>query len=199
MAGPWTITSAPLAGLALTVLAQIVVVHASRGKVGASIIIGIFCGLAVTLAAIALGRAETPGATGGFADTWLLGVTTYLALAFGFWAFLNLNITSMRIRMLRQLLRAGGHMALSDMAVSYTPAERLRRRLERLKRAANSHVKTAAGGSAPGRFWRSHVASKLGEISSCPAATVDDRSVCGQRRYRLPFGVFIGAAPSLRE
>lgn len=134
MAGQWTITSAPLAGLALTVLAQIVVVHASRGKVGASIIIGIFCGLAVTLAAIALGRAETPGATGGFADTWLLGVTTYLALAFGFWAFLNLNITSMRIRMLRQLLRAGGHMALSDMAVSYTPAERLRRRLERLEK-----------------------------------------------------------------
>ena len=48
--------------------------------------------------------------------------------------FLNLNITSMRIRILRELLRAGGHMALSDMAVSYTPAERLRRRLERLEK-----------------------------------------------------------------
>jgi hypothetical protein len=134
VAGQWTIASAPLAGLALTVLAQIVVVHVSRGKVGASIIIGIFCGLAVTLAAIALGRAETLGATDGFADTWLLGVATYLALAFGFWAFLNLNITSMRIRMLRQILRAGGRMALSDMAVSYSPAERLRRRLERLEK-----------------------------------------------------------------
>lgn len=134
MNGPWTITLAPVAGLALTVLTQIVVVHVSRGKVGASIIIGIFCGLAVTLAVIALGRAETSGATDGFVDTWLLGVTTYLALAFGFWAFLNLNITSMRIRILRQLLRAGGRMALSDMAVSYTPAERLRRRLERLEK-----------------------------------------------------------------
>jgi hypothetical protein len=132
--GPWTIAIAPLAGLALTVLAQIVVVHGSAGKVGASIIVGIFCGLAGTLAAIALGRAETPGAAGGFVDTWLLGAATYLALAFGFWAFLNLNITSMRIRILRQLLRAGGHMALSDMAVSYTPAERLRRRLERLEK-----------------------------------------------------------------
>jgi hypothetical protein len=132
--GQWTITLAPLAGLALTVLTQIVIVHVSRGKVGASIIIGIFCGLAMTLAAIALGRAETPGATDGFVDTWLLGSATYLALAFGFWAFLNLNITSMRIRILRQLLRAGGRMALSDMAVSYTPAERLRRRLERLEK-----------------------------------------------------------------
>ena len=134
MNGPWTITLAPLAGLALTVLTQIVVVHVSRGKVGASIIIGIFCGLAMTLAVIALGCAETPGATDGFVDTWLLGSATYLALAFGFWAFLNLNITSMRIRILRQLLRAGGRMALSDMAVSYTPAERLRRRLERLEK-----------------------------------------------------------------
>ena len=134
MNGPWTITIAPLAGLALTVLAQIAVAHVSRGKVGASIIIGIFCGLAVTLAVIALGRGETSGAPGGFVDTWLLGVATYLALAFGFWAFLNLNITSMRIRILRELLRAGGHMALSDMAVFYTPAERLRRRLERLEK-----------------------------------------------------------------
>jgi hypothetical protein len=96
--GQWTITIAPLSGLVFAVLTQIAVVHVSRGKVGASIIIGIIGGLAVTLAAIALGRAEAPGATGGFVDTWLLGAATYLALAFGFWAFLNLNITSIRIR-----------------------------------------------------------------------------------------------------
>jgi hypothetical protein len=132
--GQWTITIAPLAGLVFAVLTQIAAVHVSRGKVGASIIIGIIAGLAVTIAAIALGRAEAPGATGGFVDAWLLGIATYLALAFGFWAFLNLNITSIRIRLLRQLRRAGGHMPLSDMAVFYTPAERLRRRLERLEK-----------------------------------------------------------------
>ena len=134
MNGQWTITIAPLAGLVFAMLIQIAAVHASRGKVGASIIIGIIGGLAVTIAAVALGRAEVPGATGGFVDTWLLGGATYLALAFGFWAFLNLNITSIRIRLLRQLLCAGGHMPLSDMAVLYTPAERLRRRLERLEK-----------------------------------------------------------------
>jgi hypothetical protein len=129
---PWTIASAPLAGLALTVSTQIVVVHLSRGKVGASIIIATFCGLAATLAAIALGRAKSPGATGGV-DTWLLGGATYLALAFGFWTFLNLNITSLRIRMLRELLRAGGSIALSEMPMLYTGDERLRRRLKRLE------------------------------------------------------------------
>jgi hypothetical protein len=132
--GQWTITIAPLSGLVFAVLTQIAVVHVSRGKVGASIIIGIIGGLAVTIAAIAQGRAEAPGATDGFVDAWLLGGATYLALAFGFWAFLNLNITSIRIRLLRQLLRAGGHMPLSDMAVFYTAAERLRRRLERLEK-----------------------------------------------------------------
>ena len=55
MDGQWTITIAPLAGLAFDVLTQIVIAHVSRGKVGASIIIGILGGLAVTLAVIALG------------------------------------------------------------------------------------------------------------------------------------------------
>ncbi|HLN38113.1 MAG TPA: hypothetical protein VK337_10050 [Xanthobacteraceae bacterium] len=133
MNGQWTITIAPVAGLALNVLTQIMTAHLSRGKIGASIIIGILGGLALTLAVIALAHTAAPGATGGFADTWLLGVTTYLALAFGFWAFLNLNITSLRIRILRELVRAGGSLALSDMPVLYSGAERLRRRLERLE------------------------------------------------------------------
>jgi hypothetical protein len=131
--GQWTITIAPLAGLAFDVLTQIVVAHLSRGKIGASIIIATLGGLAATLAVIALGRTEALGAVAGFVDTWLLGVATYMALAFGFWAFLNLNITSMRIRILRELLRAGGSIASSDMPVLYTGAERLRRRLERLE------------------------------------------------------------------
>ncbi len=134
MNGQWTITIAPLAGLAFDVLTQIMIAHLSRGKVGASIVIGILSGLALTLAVIALGRSEARGAADGFVDTWLLGVATYLALAFGFWAFLNLNITSLRIRILRELLRAGATIALRDMPVLYTPTERLRRRLERLEK-----------------------------------------------------------------
>jgi hypothetical protein len=131
--GQWTITIAPLAGLIFDVLMQIVIAHLSRGKVGASIMAGVVSGLALTLAVTALGCACTPGATGQFVDTWLLGVATYLALAFGFWTFLNLNITSLRIRILRELLRAGGTIALSDMSMLYTGAERLRRRLKRLE------------------------------------------------------------------
>ena len=156
----WTITIAPLAGLVFAVLTQIMVVHVSMGKVGASIMIGILGGLVATLAVIALGCAETPHATGGFIDTWLLGVATYLALAFGFWAFLNLNITSMRIRILRELRRAGGHMAFSDMAVFYTQAERLRRRLQRLKKAGQIKRKD---GRWVLRFWHVLVVARCVE------------------------------------
>jgi hypothetical protein len=131
--GQWTITIAPVAGLAFDVSTQIMVAHLSKGKVGASIIIGLVSGLALTLALIALGLTEAPGAMAGFVDTWWLGAATYLALAFGFWAFLNLNITSLRIRILRELLRAGGSIDLADMPVLYTGAERLHRRLERLE------------------------------------------------------------------
>ena len=134
MYGQWTITIAPLAGIAFDVSTQIVVVHLSKGKVGASIIIGLVSGMALTLVVVALGLTQPPGAMAGFVDTWALGATTYLALAFGFWAFLNLNITSLRIRILRELFRAGGSIALSDMPVLYTGAERLRRRLERLEK-----------------------------------------------------------------
>jgi hypothetical protein len=49
-------------------------------------------------------------------------------------AFLNLNITSLRIRILRELHRAGGSIDSSNMPVLYTAPERLSRRLERLEK-----------------------------------------------------------------
>jgi hypothetical protein len=101
-----------------------------RGQLGKSILSGLLAGLAVTLAVIFWGVLQEPG--DGIVDAWLLGVATYLALAFCFWAFINLNITSLRIRVLRQALRAGGTIALSDLLHLYSPTERLQRRLERL-------------------------------------------------------------------
>jgi hypothetical protein len=131
----WTIAIAPVAGLAFNVLTQIAIAHISREQIGKSIVTGISFGLCVTLAVTWLGVTKEPSVDGGFLDVWLLGVTTYLALSFGFWAFLNLNMTSMRIRVLRELFWAGGSIALSDLLGTYSPAERLHRRIERLERA----------------------------------------------------------------
>jgi hypothetical protein len=134
MSGDWTITIAPLVGLAFNVLTQITMAHIIREQVGKSIVTGILAGFGVTLAVIFLGVVRVPSGNGEVLDAWLLGVVTYLALAFGFWVFINLNITSLRIRMLRQALRAGGNIAVADLLGLYSPAERLHRRLERLQR-----------------------------------------------------------------
>jgi hypothetical protein len=130
--GNWSIALAPLLGLAANVLAHLAAANAARGKVGVSMMAGTACGLAITLAATYAGSAAAPGLRVDLFDTWLLGIASYLALSFGFWAFLNLNLTSMRIRMLRETFRAGGSIPLAILLERYAPAERLRRRLERL-------------------------------------------------------------------
>jgi hypothetical protein len=131
---PWAITIAPVAGLVSNALAQIVVAHVFRKQIGKSILAGILCGFGVTLAVTWLGATKEPDVGWQFFDVWLLGVATYLALSFGFWVFLNLNITSIRIRILRELFRAGGSIALADFLGLYSPAERLHRRIQRLEK-----------------------------------------------------------------
>jgi hypothetical protein len=54
-------------------------------------------------------------------------------LAFGYWAFVNLNITSLRIRILREILHAGAGISRQQLTAEYSAEEFLRRRLERLR------------------------------------------------------------------
>ena len=61
-----------------------------------------------------------------------MSVRNSLTLSFCFWTFLNLNITSLRIRVIRELLQAGGAIAVVELLASYSDAERLQRRLARL-------------------------------------------------------------------
>jgi hypothetical protein len=73
------------------------------------------------------------GAQNNAIDLVVSQIGTYLGLSFCFWAFLNLNITSLRIRILRQLLHAGGSMQMSKLLAGYPESERLQRRLTRLQ------------------------------------------------------------------
>jgi hypothetical protein len=133
--GAWMLTLAPIAGLAADVAMQWLSVRLPRGKLAASIIAGALFGLVVTLVLIALALARMPAGGADIADAYSVGVLTYLALAYGFWAFLNLNITSLRIRLLRAVGRAGGRIDMKTLRGDYAPGERLSRRLERLQNA----------------------------------------------------------------
>jgi len=122
----WLTATAPLTGLIVDVVVQVVVAHASR-NIGRSIVAGAAAGCAATAAVLV--RADGGGAIG------VAVMVTYLALAFCFWTFLNLNVTSLRIRILRELLAAGGSISLGELAARYSDDEFLGRRLVRLEAA----------------------------------------------------------------
>jgi len=116
-------------GLAANVFAQIACARILR-RLGLSIVAGALCGLLVTALCTAL---DSTSAGIALAADWAVAILTYFALAFGYWAFLNLNITSLRIRILREILQSSGGVSRDELTARYSADEFLRRRLERLE------------------------------------------------------------------
>jgi uncharacterized membrane protein YsdA (DUF1294 family) len=129
VSGEWFLTLSPLLGLAANVFAQIVCAHVTR-RTNLSIVVGGVCGLAVTALCASAASLQSAGA-------WLPDVATALltsfALAFGYWAFLTMNSTSLRIRMIRELYTGGPGISRSQLMARYSAEEFLQRRLERLE------------------------------------------------------------------
>jgi hypothetical protein len=131
MNSEWTIALAPLAGLVINVFSEIISVHVLHLRLSHSIVAGMLCGAVGMATLLVFGLRTFPEGSPSFADIWGVGSLTYLALAYGFWTFLN--ITSLRVRVLRAMLRAGSVMPVGDVMKQYGPEERLTRRLERLR------------------------------------------------------------------
>lgn len=129
-------------------------------------IIALFGNVMIYVICIHLGLRYALSLLGGllaglFVDTWLLvmlntqshiiattdivvSVATYSTCSFCFWAFLNLNITSLRIRIVRELLYKN-EIGLSndELSQQYSPQEFAKRRIERL--AATGQIVNSAG------------------------------------------------------
>jgi hypothetical protein len=131
MTSQWLLTVAPLAGLAADVAVQLAIAHIVR-LVGVSIVTGTLSGLAVTAACTGLGSAglAPPDAIAA----WITAIATYVAFAFGYWAFLNVNISGLRVRTLREVLHAPDGISRTELMERYSSKEYLSRRLERLQR-----------------------------------------------------------------
>jgi len=114
MASDWLVTFAPVIGLLADVITQIGCAKAFR-RITLSIVAGVLCGLAATATCTVLG----PTSPHRFASA-ATAILTYLPLACGYWTFLNLNITSLRVRMLREILDHGGAISRSELLASYT-------------------------------------------------------------------------------
>jgi hypothetical protein len=136
----WLLTFAPIVGMAANCFVQILCSRLLKLHIARALICGFLFGFLFT--AILVASNGPPLASAGeLTGLWLTSATTYIALAFGFWAFLNLNMTSLRIRMLREMLHAKRNMTRAELLDRYSPDEFLRRRLARLERSGQLMIK----------------------------------------------------------
>lgn len=136
MHAEWLLTFAPIIGLATNCLTHILCRKVFGVRTGYTLVCGFLLGL-FTAAVIVAANEPAAISAGDLTGLWATFGLTYVALAFGFWAFLNLNMTSLRIRMLRELLHSRHGMARTELLGRYSPEEFLRRRLARLERSGD--------------------------------------------------------------
>lgn len=124
---------APVAGLAADCISQVLWARVGwRGNPYTSMAVGIVVGLAVAGVVTAIGlRSADLNATDTAAFT-TLNMTAYLALAFGYFNFVNLAIASLRIRLLCEILDAGGSLPRATLLAGYNTGQVIDLRLRRL-------------------------------------------------------------------
>ena len=72
-----------------------------------------------------------------------MNLVAYLAFSFGYFNFINLNIASLRIRMLQELAEAGGEMPVEALTGLYNTEEVIALRIDRL--ASGGHLSSGRG------------------------------------------------------
>lgn len=134
MSSVYTLLLALFIGLMFNVLTQMIVVRFT-----ATILRSIMYGLLIGLIAYGIIFVNlTDNIEVWFSEDIFVGLFIYLTFSFCFWAFLNLNLTSVRIRMLRELYNQAEGLSPNLLVERYSPEELLLRRVERLQ--ANGQV-----------------------------------------------------------
>lgn len=124
---------APVLGLAAYCLAQILLARSMPGRSPyQSLKLGFACGLIVVLSASGWGVGRMPLGWQDRAGYVVLDLLTYLALAFGYFNFVNLTVASLRIRMLEELWQAGGALPAETLEAAYSSSAVAAVRLQRL-------------------------------------------------------------------
>jgi hypothetical protein len=155
------------------------------------------CGCGLTATAL-LNLAALLWMQKGLADGLALAginIVAYLAFAFGYFNFINLNIASLRIRMLQELADAGGRLPSERLAGLYNIETVIAVRIDRLARGG--HLVERGGRYYSGK-WQFLIVARtfdllrwaiLGERTRCTpreVETVGHRSQADQRSRRCP-------------
>lgn len=111
---------APVIGLGIDCVVHVAVSRYGK-QVGSvrAIIVGVLAGLVATLLAsgIALSSLKMPSADS--TALALLNVGTYFGLAYGYIGYVGLNLTSLRIHVLKLLWEQGGSLSRQDLLSRY--------------------------------------------------------------------------------
>ena len=132
-----------LASAALTGLVMFCAVHALASRLLRlptpyhPLRLGFLCGAGTTVAASWLGLARLHAGPGDALALMGLNLFAFLGFSFGYFGFVNLNLTSLRIRILAELLECGGEMPLSKLAAEYGMEHVAAIRLQRLVSSGN--------------------------------------------------------------
>jgi len=129
---PWLV-AAPVVGLATYTVCHLLLARFTRGRSPYPALIGAFVpGLllmaALTAWALVAAKASTADAMGQMA----LNGLTYAALGWGYFHFVNMGIASLRIRMLRELIDAGGLLSRERLLAGYNTEAVIHLRITRL-------------------------------------------------------------------
>jgi hypothetical protein len=146
----WLMVLAPVAGLAVNVIAQVALFRL-RPVVGLlrSIYVGFALGLAAALGLTAVACRQMGSPLGDAMGQGLVNGLTAGALGYGYFHFLNLGETARRIRILREVVEAGGTLTAGDLLQRYNARMMVEQRLARLLR--NGQVVVREGRYALGR------------------------------------------------
>jgi len=124
---------APVAGLFTYCICHVIASRIHRGASPYPSLVGsFFPGGAVTVAATAWGLMRLRPSAADAVGYALINMATFAALGWGYFHFVNLCIASLRIRMLEEIIEAGGFVPASDLQARYDDRRMIDTRIQRL-------------------------------------------------------------------
>lgn len=129
----WLLALAPILAFIFNILTQIICARLTH-KVHVFVVTGLMSGL--ILNSIIIHLFYDPANIPLFIKYAFVSILTYFSLSFCYWGFLNLNRTSLRIRILRELLDIESNGVNKEVLLDiYSPEELIHVRLRRMSNA----------------------------------------------------------------
>lgn len=125
---------ASVIALGINVIVQIIFCQVTRGeRIYRTILAGLTVGLVAVLAFTMLALKDIKDL--GPNDEWaylVLNALCYVSLGYGYFQFISLNVNSLRIRVAKELLAAGGRKPIETLLGEYNADRVIETRLQRL-------------------------------------------------------------------